>query len=470
MRDSLIVHKFKEEEQPIKEVSYFQFMAFAIPISLNYMIDYFPQTVAYFIFAQKGELETQSVIGFGLTYIIFTYGYSTTIPDLIGLKISNLCEQKQYKSVTDILFKLFLCVLVYVFCSLILSFYSESIMLALSIDPGLASRCSVFIKCMIIPKLIEIILFFFKSLLISQKITSVFMYINIATTANLVISSYVFMYKMDISEIGYFLVILFKNLIEAAFLVYFLSTRCNREYLFIPKIKDMTAEYWPSFVYSIKILIGNYSEWTAAEVNSYLAALTKKAMNIVTWSCSLNFLLINFFFGCGEVAYFRTYGTIAIGEKNFEAFDSIRKKTLRFGLFNHTIVLILIFVFVEPVATFYTSDPATHSLMKNIFRIMSLSLVIDYTTFFHSTSLRMIRQESLQMKIMAVFYPIAIISTATILSIGFGLEVYGLAIAFNLSSFSGSVIMYFLFGKYERKFFEELSPENSKTINEVNDV
>lgn len=459
MNELLVSHDKSREELSLGDVSYFRLMRFAIPISVNYIIDFLPLTLAFFIFALKGELETQSVIGFGLTYIIFTFGYSTSIPDLIGLQISASCEQKQYKTVIDTLFRILFCVLVYIGCSLILSFWSYSIMIGVGIDHQLAYRCSLFIKWMTVPKLIEITLFFLKSLLISQKITDVFTYINMATCSNLVISSYIFMYKMNISEMGYFCVFLLKNLIETGFLLYFLKNRCSREYLFIPSLKDITKGFGDSFFYSVKILVGNYGEWTASEVNSYFAALSRKAMNIVSWSCAVNLIILNFFFGCGEMAYLRTYGAIALGLKDFKSFILIRKKCLFYGLANHCILGILLIIFSNTVAKFYTSDPETHYLMTRVFQLLSVNIVMDWWMVFNSTCLRLIMLESFQFKTMAALYPTIIVIFAYLFFFVIKWHIYGLVVSLTLSNLVVCLVMHYKYHRNLQEFFDGLEKD-----------
>ena len=436
-------------------ISYFDYMKFSFPISINHMMDYLPSSLAFFILGQKDQLEVQSTIGFGLTYIIFTFGYAPSIVDLIGLQISSLCDSKKYKEVTETVGKALLCIMAYILGSILMGFFSKEIMLFLGIEHSLALRSSNFIKFLTLPKMIEIGTFVVKSMLISQKITGVFMYVNLVSVFNLFFFSYLFMYVYDFNELGYFLTLLIKTSCEMILFSYSLVKLGNRECFFIPSFKSITNNIGEMFTYSVNILIGNYGEWTAVEVNSYFAALMKKVSYIVAWSCMMNVCGLNYLLGFGEVAYLRTHGSIAIGMKNKKRFDEVRRKCLIFGVSNHIGISILVIIFAGQISSFYTSDPETHRVMTNLLYILSIMLIVDWSLLYNSTSLRLINLEQFQFRTMALIFPIVMVFFSLVFAFGLNLEVYGLLIGFTFSDITVNIIMHLKFAKSIDSYFEE---------------
>lgn len=455
------------------ELSYLKYMAFAFPISINNMVDFVPITISFFFLGLRDALEAQSIVGFGITYIIFSFGYSPSIMDLVGLQISSFCDRKNYSAATTTLGKIGLCVGVYMAISLLLGVFSREILMLIGIEEHFAARCSVFIKWMTLPKIFEILMYFLRAFLISQKISDVFWPINLLSIFSSIVASYVLMHRIQMNEMGFVFTLLIKTCFEISAYFYVFYTRSNREYLFIPSLKSMKENFWEMFVYSIHILIGNYGEWTAIEINSYFAALTKKTISIVVWSCTMNFCNLHYLLSLGETAYLRTYGSIAVGLKDRSYFKETWKKCVIYGLINHSIISVLIIIFSGSIASFYTYDPEAHRILSNMFKMLGVMFILEWALPVNNTCLRMIDMEAFQFKIMAGVFPIVIAIGSLTFGFGFGLDTYGLLMGFMIGDIVVNTIMLTTFLKHLDPFFDDLEgkkigiSKNSKANSEV---
>ena len=443
------------ESEGVK-LSYLEYMKFSFPVSVNTMIDDISTTTALIILGIKGDLQTQSIIGFGLTYIVFIYGYSPSSMDLIGLLISSLCDQKRYRESTVIVAKVMLCMLFYIGFSIITGYFSKEIMIFIGINEELATKTSSFVKLMVIAKSIEVWVFIKKGILVAHQITDVFWFINVMAFFNMLFFSYFFMFYYNYKEIGYFLTFLIKTGTEIFLVGYLLYTRCNKECFFLPPLKDVLDQIGSMFSYSISILVGAYGEWLSVEINSYLAALMRKATYIVPWACTTNICSMNYLFGFGEVSYFRTFGAIAIGVGDKKTFMSIYRKCFIYGICNHLTISAFIFIFAGQVTSIFTSDPEAFIIMRNLLRITAFFFTLDWFSIFNSAGLRLIRLEVIQFRTMTFLYSFLIFTLSLFFAIHLKLMVNGLMISLICSNIIVNIIMFTVFQKNVDKFFQTL--------------
>lgn len=420
------------------------------------MVDMLPITLAFFFLGIREAITEQSVLGFGLTYIVFTFGYSFSLPDLIGLKCSSLADKKNYGETTVMFGRVVLCTGVYVTSSFLISTFSGPILRASGIDYEFAVRVASFIKVMSIAKYLEILLYLGRGFLICQKITDVFWYLNMLSACSTIFFVYLFLYKLEMSEKGYALAMFCKVFLETSLCIYFVMTRSNKELLFVPSLSQASKDFGEMFQYSVHIMVGNYGEWMAVEINSYFSALTKKVVNIVTWTCTMNVCNIHYLTGMGEISFLRTYGSNLIGAKDREGFKKLWNFCFKWAVVNHSVIAILVFIYASSIAHFYTSDIEAHPLLTRLLRILPFIFPAEYLLVFINTSMRLIGRESQQFKIVTFLFPLVIISTSLVLSFGLGLENFGLLFAFFITVIICTVLQVKIFLESVDGYFDEL--------------
>ena len=300
----------------------------SFPISLNNCIDFLPFTIALIQFKYTNESILQEIIGLSLTYLNFSFSILAGISNIISMKCSEALGSKNInKFWSYYFFFLFLNFLILTF-SIFAVLKCEVILGFLKIDFDLIQLLSPFLKKLIFVKILENFNNLIRGLLIAQKITDIFFYVNFVNfSVFLFLSSFCIVYlKMGLT--GFIIAYYSKCSLEFLFLFIFLKNKNKIDFKF-PKISLIFENFWEDLKYCLYILLGTYGEWIGIDFLSYPVTLTNKKENINSFYFFFSVADYLYFFGIGLNSIFCTYTAFIFGEKKKKNLNPSQKKFLK---------------------------------------------------------------------------------------------------------------------------------------------
>ena len=449
-----------KEEKEQKKLTIFEILTKSLPISLNIIIDYLPFTITMIYFKILNKPENQEIIGLATTYFTFFFGFFVAIQDVIGINCSKELGKKNYRGFWSKFFVYLFIDLFLIFISSLFVLFSKQFLILIKIKESIVVQLSSFLIKLLYAKILENLSICLKSILIAQKIAEFFIYLSIINFLVFFLSSYltIMVYKLGLN--GFIISFYLKTIIELLILLIMTYKFSNVDFIY-PKFKEIFKDFWEDFKYCLFILFGVFSGFLSFELLTYYVALTGKRENINSWCFVLIYVYYVYCCNVGFYSTFRTYGSIAVGEKNQNKYNSIWKKVFWTGQVFVGIVNLFGFIFSKNIAGIFSNDKKTLEITSNLIQLWFFIRPIEYLNVQFGISLRIIKLENIQ------FYLTAFGQTSFSMFFAYffytytDFENYGFVLAWTLVEIFSSIIQMIVYFCNVENFFKKIQKEEN---------
>ena len=224
----------------------FQLLKKALPISLNYFIDYIPFTITLILFKYLGDTKTQEILGLSLTYFNFSFGHLIGIQDVVGIRCSKEFGKKDFKSFWTKFFVFILIDLFLLIFSVISVVFSGNILNFAGIENEISENLVPLLLKLLIIKIIENFNNLLKGILVAQKISQIFFYTNLISVSLFSFLSFLFIINFNFGINGFVFAFFIKIITENIMLLTILSKK-NKIKFYLPNFKNLFSDFFPRF-------------------------------------------------------------------------------------------------------------------------------------------------------------------------------------------------------------------------------
>ena len=439
----------------LKDITIPKILKKSFPISLNNCIEFLPFTISLIQFKYTNESILQEIIGLSLTYLNFSFSILIGNINIISIKCSEALGSKNINK----FWSYFFFILFINFVILIFSIFSvwkcEIILNFLKIDLKLIKLLKPFLKNLIIVKVIENINNLLRGILIAQKITDIFFYVNIFNVIIFLFLSFICIIRLKLGLTGFIIAYYTKCTLEFFCLIIYLKLKSKIKFKF-PKFTSVFENFWKDLKYCLFVLFGTYGEWIGIDSLSYPVTLTNKQENINSFYFLFSVSDYLYFFETGLTAYFCTYTSFILGQKKKKKFEIFSKKIFNKILIITVIVGLLIFFFSEYIAKIFTNDPKIIILTSRMIKFLFILGILDLVLEVYSSLLIMINYEDIQFYLSALVFPFLIFIFGYFFCITLELGNIGLCIGWCLGHFITVFITVGLYYMYKEKAWKDI--------------
>lgn len=331
----------------------------------------------YFLILMGRAGSTTSIAVYGLSLFfnsIFCSPFAKTTNEMAGVYFSTFFGAKKYEKVVEYFYKT-LFVLGFIFAwLLILSIYSDSILIGIGIDSYLALKSGgLILKSMWFIPLVHLNNFI-QTFLSSQKIHTHFNILSAISISITILAGYYFIIDQNMLEFG----IVPAKLIAESFLfilnMILLFTESNQDCLKLPDFKILCDDL---FVYVKRIFISVtsiFSESVCFNYNTYLAAMLHSVDQLAVWESWVSLSIIVFYVSIAVSNTVRTtVGHLIGGNKIKKA----KEETQAYFCYTFIVVVFIgffLFYFGRELALLYLGEPDLVDELVRCIRIYVLFL------------------------------------------------------------------------------------------------
>ena len=322
--------------------------------------------------------------------------------DVIGINCSKELGKKNFRKFWAKFFIYLYINFGLVFIGIIFVLFSKSFLNFLKLKQNIIKLLSPFLIKLLIAKIIENFNICIESILIAQKIAEIFIFTNIINLSVFIFTSYITIMVYELELNGFIIAFYCKVITELLLLLIILYKYSNINFI-KPKFKEIIEDLFSDIKYSFFIIFSVFGSYFSFELLTYFVVLSGKIENINSWC----FYMIYFYYllcsNFGFYATFRTYTSIAIGEKDYNKYKKIWKKVFwaaeLFNIFTNT----LGYIFSDNIASIFTNDKKTLEITSNLIKACLFIRPLQYGCAHFASSLRVIKLENMQFYI-AVFF------------------------------------------------------------------
>ena len=444
MEDKPLVVDNKEESNA--SYSYFNFILLSLRVSSIYFIDSIPLTFTFYMLRNKGDLYLTSTLGLSLTYQAFSFSFLYGFGDAFGVLGSRLWGAKKYSEYTVLYFKSILLTAIGMLASQLFILWSPTILKALCIGDDLTSRVVWFLKWVMVERAIDIFNTMGRCVIVSQELSGVFIYINVACLTVFFVTSVTCFTYLQMGLGGYIIARYAKNITEAALQLYFLLKNAKPEMLFVPSRSEITTGLYSMISFYLYSGFGIYGEIMAVEATTQFAAYSGDLTQISAYVSFINIMYFFMFIGLGMFNTLRTHCNMEKGRGNIPKMMWIAQLYYKFNFLTTFALSIFIYTFAYQIARLFVKDEVAVANLVHLLRIYVFILPVDFNLSFSGTFLRTLDRANQVFYCTAIYFPVVMIISASVCTYGLGLGNNGLVGSYTVAVLSTySIIVYLIY-------------------------
>lgn len=457
------------DNEPADKYSYYNYIKSSFQITSIYLIDSIPITYTFYMLKYKNDLYLSSALGLGLTYQCFSFSFIYGFGDAFGVLGSRLYGSGDFSAFNVLCFKsivlIFLCLVASESCMLA----SPHVLRWLGIDQELINRIYWLLCWNMVERAIDCFNTVGRCVIMSQDLSKVFLPMNLICLTVFFIFACIGFNYFGWGLGSYIMARYAKTITETVLQIYFLIRYAHSEMLFLPSLRELGSGVLDILALYLFCGFGLYGQIMAVEASSQFAAYSGDPSQISAYVSFINILNIFALIGCGMTCTMRTHCNYEKGQNNIKKMFWVAKIYYKYSIISGIGFGCLLYTYSYRLAIVFANDAKTVDNLASILKVYAFVLVIDYNLSFSSNFLRTLDRANEVFYCTAIYFPIVMITGASIVTYKYGMGNMGLLGCYSVGVVSTYCIIMALVYRETNRVYSQLrtSPDAKTSVIEV---
>jgi len=350
----------------------------AIPTSVTYVAEFVIGLACLRFIGKFGTPDELAGASLGFTWAnVFCLGVFNSIDQGFSVMAARLYGAGKLKEL-GILFQRNLCVMGIVAIPLLFSlFFSEVILLALGLEPGVAASAGLFLRCAI-PSIIGASLFnSMRFFLIAQNVFNIQGLLVMILVPLHVFWCYIFIEVFRMSVVGAAIAKCVTDISSAVILYLYITRSEDCKESWIPWNKECLL-HWFSHLKKTLLLGANlYVEWISYEISVFIIGALNNKFVLGAHGIAINLTIAIFTIPLGNSISMQTFMGNAIGQGSKYKAQKFMTAGLSLNFILTLLNVLVMLTFSQDIAFFFTNDEETMTILQTMIIIYSLTHFAD---------------------------------------------------------------------------------------------